>query len=72
MNLAGAIRAELGWRGWTITDLAEKSGINQPTLSKRLNGDSKFLWNDILAIAGALDIPAWELVRRADREASVA
>lgn len=72
MNLEGAIRAELGWRDWTISDLATKTGIGQPTLSKRLNGDSKFLWNDIKAIADAFGMPAWELARKADREVGAA
>lgn len=72
MNIPRAIRAELGWKGWTLSELSEKTGIAQATLSKRMNGHSKFLADDLKRIAEALELPMWELVRRAENEKSVA
>ena len=68
MNIANAIRAELGWRDMNLTELSEKTGIAQATLSKRMNGHSKFLADDLRKIAHALDMPMWELVRRAEEK----
>ena len=68
MNIANAIRAELGWRDMNLTELSEKTGIAQATLSKRMNGHSKFLADDLRKIAQALDMPMWELVRRAEEK----
>lgn len=35
-----AIQREMDLRGWTQTDLAERAGISQPTVSALLNGGS--------------------------------
>lgn len=66
MNITAAIRAELAWHKWTLTDLSDKTGIAQATLSKKMNGHSEFKLNELDLIADALDLPLASLITKAE------
>lgn len=66
------IRAQMGARGWTVTALAEAVGLKRPYLSQRLNGHAEFKTGELASIGAVLGVPAWELMRRAERTAALA
>lgn len=61
-RVADNIRAEVARRRISQTVLAEKVGIRQQALSRRLNGSTPFRIDELARIADALDIPLTELV----------
>ena len=65
--LAMSIRAEASARGWTLTELAERSGIDYQSLLRKLNQKRHFLLGEVGQIADALGMPLSELVADAER-----
>ena len=57
------IRFERFRHGWNQTQLAERAGIRQTTLSAIENGRLKPTANQLLLLAAALNLPADELLR---------
>lgn len=70
MNIAAEIRAEMARRGISTKSLADSVGLRRPYLSLRLNEHREFLSGELNAIGDALGVPAWELMRRAEENAS--
>lgn len=62
------LKAEIVRKGFSISSLAEAVGITQPSLSKKLNGSTKFTLDEVFAIKAALksDMPIEELFARAE------
>jgi transcriptional regulator with XRE-family HTH domain len=61
VDVAANIRAELGRRRVTYRELAkrlaDRSDLNEVTLSRRLNGQIEFRHTELIAVAEALDVP---------------
>jgi transcriptional regulator with XRE-family HTH domain len=70
-QVAGAIRAEMAWQKRTGVDLAKHLGVAQPTISKRLNGETPFDLDEIERVAEWLGVAPSELIARADRVTAV-
>lgn len=67
-RVAGAIRAEMAWQKRTGTALAEHLKMAQPTVSKRLNGETPFDLAEFEKVALWLGLSPADLMARADRE----
>ena len=66
-SIPAEIRAEMGRQNVSLKVLSEKTGIDSSTLSRRINKEKADLSvNHIEKIAAALELPVWELMRRAD------
>ena len=63
MTLGERIAAERAANGLTQAALARAAGIAQPTLSNLEAGHRDAAWSTVQAIAEALGLPAWKLVR---------
>jgi transcriptional regulator with XRE-family HTH domain len=68
VRVAGAIRAEMAWQKRTGVALAEHLTMAQPTISKRLNGETPFDLAEFEKVADWLGITPAELLARAERE----
>ena len=70
--LAMSIRAEASARGWTLTELSERAGIDYQSLLRKLNQKRHFTLGEVGQVADALGMPLSELVadseRRRDRQ----
>lgn len=51
------VRAEMARRGLSQAALAKRLGVSQTAISKRLRGETPLDINELLQIAGALDVP---------------
>lgn len=73
--LAMSIKAEASARGWTLTELATRAGIDYQSLLRKLNLKRHFLMGEVGQIADALGMRMSELTadaeRRQDRESPV-
>lgn len=67
-RVAGAIRAEMAWQKRTGVDLARHLEMAQPTISKRLNGETAFDLVEFEKVAQWLGITPADLLARAERE----
>jgi transcriptional regulator with XRE-family HTH domain len=56
------IRAEMARRSLTQSALADRLGISQPSLSKRLSGQTEIEVRDLLGIADALGVAPADLL----------
>jgi transcriptional regulator with XRE-family HTH domain len=56
------VRELMEVRRWKQADLAERLGMSQPWLSKRLTGITPFHMEDVDAIAAAFGLAPWELL----------
>ena len=54
-------------KGFTQTTLAEEVGVNQSTLSRNLNGTSKFTIDTFLKVLGALEIRPFFIPAEVDK-----
>jgi len=52
-------------QGWTKAELARRSGVSQPQISRILNGDRGIGEESLIAIARALQVPPEEAFRAA-------
>ena len=64
------VRAEMARAGVSQIDLAERVGLSQSGLSKRLRGVVPFDVNELDAIATALGVPAVSLLPQPEAVAS--
>ena len=64
------VRAEMARAGVSQIDLAERVGLSQSGLSKRLRGDVPFDVNELDAIATALGVPVVSLLPQPEAVAS--
>lgn len=44
-------------KGHTKTDLADKTGISLPMLTNKLQGENKWFWHEVCALADVLNLP---------------
>ena len=51
------------WRHWKQVELAAKIGMEQPLLSKRMSGLTKFTVQDLEKLANAFELEACDLLR---------
>ena len=61
-RVAGEIRAHIARAGLRYADIAKQTGMAPSTLSRKLNGESVITVDDLLRIAGGLDIPVKDLL----------
>ena len=61
-RVAATIRAELARRRIPQTIVAERLGMSQPSLSRRLTGDTPFDVNELAIVAEILGIPLATLI----------
>lgn len=59
---SAAIRAELASRGLFQVDVAKKLGITPGQVGRRMNGEIKWRFEELQAVAELLDLPISALV----------
>jgi len=69
IRVAGAIRAEMAWQKRTGVELAKHLEMAQPTISKRLNGETPFDLVEFEKVAIWLGMTPADLISMAEREA---
>jgi transcriptional regulator with XRE-family HTH domain len=69
-QVAMEIRAVMGRKRVTQTELATLINMPVATLRRRLSGDIEISVNDLAVIAAALDVPATDLIPIAEERAS--
>lgn len=65
MRITAEIRAEMAKQRLSIKALSEQIGMPRTTLSARLNDHSLFDVGELDRVCEALNVPSWELMRRA-------
>lgn len=60
--VAAEVRAQMARKKRTGVDLAKHLGMAQPTISKRLNGDTPFTVAELAEVAAWLEVPFTALV----------
>lgn len=70
-RVAAAVRAEMAWQRRTGVELARHLGVAQPTISKRLTGETAFDLRELEEVASWLGVSPTELASRADRAEAV-
>lgn len=66
MSLQTEIKIEMLRAGKSISDIAESLNMARPTLSRKLNMHAEFTYGEISKISSVLNVPASELIRRAE------
>jgi transcriptional regulator with XRE-family HTH domain len=66
IQLANRIRLERDARGWTLADLAERSGVSKATISNIERGDVSPTAVILVRLAGAFDLTLAGLLLRAE------
>lgn len=66
MDIASEIRAEAARQHLSQRKLAERMGAPHTTVNKKIIGERKITGVDLESFSRALNVPAWELVRRAE------
>ena len=61
-NPGAVLKALRGQRGWTLTDVSEKTGLPVSTLSKVENGKMDFSFEKLVRISEGLEIDIAELI----------
>lgn len=69
MDIASEIRAEAARQHLSQRKLAELMGAPCTTVNKKIIGERKITGDDLEGFSQALNVPAWELVRRAEEAA---
>ena len=64
-RVAGEVRAEMARQHVTHADIAQKLGVTQPTLSRRLNGTRPLDLNVLEQLAAALNVPVRQFLNGA-------
>lgn len=72
-TVASGVRAEMARRGLSQQQLADKAGISQQTLSRRIRVEnpSPFDTDELTRVAVALDVPVEQLLHAATVESVV-
>lgn len=65
--VAGEIRRLLNERGMSGNALAKATGMNQPTVARKLRGEHAFDVDDLAVICKALDVSVSDLMGWAER-----
>jgi transcriptional regulator with XRE-family HTH domain len=65
-RLSGRIRLEREGRGWSLADLAERSGVGKATISKIERGDASPTAGVLVRLAAAFDLTLAGLLVRAE------
>ncbi|VDG76198.1 Helix-turn-helix [Actinobaculum suis] len=65
MDVSAEIRAEMARQGVTVTEVAAAANVSRNWLSSRINGRVAIRLDDLGLVSQALNIPAYEFVRRA-------
>lgn len=68
--VAAEVRAALARDGRTATALAIGSGISRGALSRKMNAETPFTVDELLAVAAVLDISPGSLIVTAERTAA--
>jgi transcriptional regulator with XRE-family HTH domain len=66
VRLAGRLRLEREARGWSLADLAERSGVSRGAISKIERGESSPTAGLLVRIADAFDLTLAGLIARAE------
>lgn len=64
-TVANTIRAELARRSLTQADLATALGVTQPSVSRRMSGQTPFTVDEVAKAAALLGLPVTALVEDA-------
>lgn len=73
MSFPAEVRAEMGRQGMRPVELAKKLGVAESTVSRKIQTETTPIsLEDSVAIARALGVPVWELMRRAETSERVA
>ena len=62
--IAGELRAQRGRLGYTLDELAAKSGVSRSTIDRALKGQTALAVEAFIPICGALGLDPVELVRQ--------
>lgn len=65
--VAAELRRLLDERGMSGNALAKATGMNQPTIARKLRGDIPFGFDDVQLICRALDVSVKDLIGWAER-----
>ena len=65
MDIESEIRAEMGRKRLGPSEIADKTGINRKRISNSINGHRDLTVTELVSISAAMQVPAWELLRRA-------
>ncbi len=68
-EIARAVRAEMARRGITQETLADRLGLTQRAMSRRLTADTSFRAEELAAIAEVLGVPVDVLLPTSERAA---
>ena len=64
--LALEMRAEMARQQMSAGDLAERCELSEPQVARRLSGAVGLTVSDALVLSGALGVPLWLLMQRAE------
>lgn len=67
-NVSDNVRAEMARRRVTQDDLATHLGISRTAVTRRLSGEVDFRHQELVAIAGRLEVPLEQLLASAATE----
>ena len=70
MRIADRLRLERESRGWTLGDVAERSGVARATISKIERGEASPTASVLVRLAGAFDLTLGSLIARAEGDAN--
>lgn len=66
LSLVTELKVEMVRSNCDIGTLAEELGMSRTLLSQKFNGHKDFKYEELQRIAERLQVPAWELIRRAE------
>ena len=69
MRIADRLRLEREARGWSLGDVAERSGVARATISKIERGEASPTATVLVRLAGAFDLTLGALISRAEGDA---
>ena len=70
MGFAAEVRAEMGRQGITGAELANRSNLSRPTITRKITqGAGDLSLEQMESVSRALNVPVWELMRRAEENA---
>ena len=70
LRIAERLRLERDSRGWTLGDVAERSGVARATISKIERGEASPTATVLVRLAGAFDLTLGGLIARAEGDAN--
>ena len=70
-GLALEIRAEMTRQQLNPSEVSERCDLSSRQLRRRLSGEVEMTVGEAMEIAGAIGVPLFELLRRADQQANL-